>query len=255
MKTMTATAALALLLSASAAIAQSPPPYAPPAPPAPTAAPNEAEPPLPGDDPGMAAQQLPQETTPPPAEAVAPTRPATMATFDQGLSPYGRWVNTPEYGRVWQPASVSADWQPYTDGRWVYTTAGWSFASSVPWGWATYHYGRWGWGAGLGWYWVPGTVWGPAWVSWRTSGTHVAWAPLAPRGYVYPRGWYGWSALRAGDMTYSIRTRMVPRASAVVVLRGARPGWGYAPAHIRPGYRRAYGRPVVIEKRHGRRRW
>jgi hypothetical protein len=48
------------------------------------------------------------------------------------------------------------------------------------WGWATYHYGRWGFKEDIGWYWVPGTVWAPAWVSWRKSPKHVAWAPLPP---------------------------------------------------------------------------
>jgi hypothetical protein len=29
--------------------------------------------------------------------------------------------------------------------------------------------------------WVPGRDWGPAWVSWRTGGDYVGWAPLPPR--------------------------------------------------------------------------
>ena len=33
-----------------------------------------------------------------------------------------------------------------------------------------------------GWLWVPGREWGPAWVSWRTGGDYVGWAPLPPRG-------------------------------------------------------------------------
>ena len=32
-----------------------------------------------------------------------------------------------------------------------------------------------------GWVWVPGYEWGPAWVSWRTGGDYVGWAPLAAR--------------------------------------------------------------------------
>jgi uncharacterized protein YraI len=35
--------------------------------------------------------------------------------------------------------------RPYTVGRWVFTDRyGWMWASSEPFGWATYHYGRWG---------------------------------------------------------------------------------------------------------------
>src|SRR5581483_11336207 len=51
-------------------------------------------------------------------------------------------------------------------------------------GWATYHYGRWANLSGYGWVWFPGEDldWGPAWVSWRTGGDYVGWAPLPPRG-------------------------------------------------------------------------
>ena len=30
---------------------------------------------------------------------------------------------------------------------------------------------------------MPGREWGPAWVSWRTGGDYVGWAPLPPRRY------------------------------------------------------------------------
>ena len=33
-----------------------------------------------------------------------------------------------------------------------------------------------------GWFWVPGREWGPAWVSWRTGGDSIGWAPIPPRG-------------------------------------------------------------------------
>jgi hypothetical protein len=32
----------------------------------------------------------------------------------------------------------------------------------------------------LGWFWVPGNIWGPAWVSWRNGGAYIGWAPLPP---------------------------------------------------------------------------
>jgi hypothetical protein len=62
----------------------------------------------------------------------------------------------------------------------VTTDYGWTWASNEPFGWATYHYGRWAWDPRLGWLWVPGTVWGPAWVSWQYGGGYVGWAPLPP---------------------------------------------------------------------------
>ena len=88
---------------------------------------------------------------------------------DSELSWNGEWIHTPEYGTVWRPRRVSGDWQPYVYGRWVWTQAGWAWASDEPFGWAVYHYGRWGWSPAFGWMWVPGRNWAPAWVTWRWS--------------------------------------------------------------------------------------
>src|SRR5947209_10173301 len=115
--------------------------------------------------------------------------------FVDRLSPYGHWEWVPDYGNVWVPA-VAAGWRPYWYGHWVLTEWGWTFASDDPWGWATYHYGRWGFTNGIGWYWVPGRVWGPAWVSWRYGGGYCAWAPLGPRGVVYGYTSPAWIAVR-----------------------------------------------------------
>ncbi len=64
----------------------------------------------------------------------------------------------------------------------VYTDDGWTWVAdpSEPWGWATYHYGRWTNLDGIGWVWVPGYTWAPAWVSWRYGGGYCGWAPLPP---------------------------------------------------------------------------
>jgi hypothetical protein len=75
---------------------------------------------------------------------------------------------------------VDLDWRPYSDGRWLYTDAGWTWDSDEPYSWAVYHYGRWARVDRIGWIWVPGTEWGPAWVSWRRSPRYVGWAPLPP---------------------------------------------------------------------------
>ncbi len=107
---------------------------------------------------------------------------ATYGMFYEKLDPYGDWRETSEYGYVWQPreAESSKDWRPYTDGRWVYSDAGWTWVSSEAFGWATYHYGRWVRLRQVGWVWVPGEEWAPAWVSWRTNKDYVGWAPLPP---------------------------------------------------------------------------
>lgn len=100
--------------------------------------------------------------------------------FYDELSPYGDWVLTREYGWAWFPNDVGFDWRPYSDGRWIYTEYGWTWASYEPFGWATYHYGRWAFDRRLGWLWVPGTTWAPAWVSWQQGGGYIGWAPLPP---------------------------------------------------------------------------
>ena len=95
----------------------------------------------------------------------------------------GNWYEVADYGYVWQPdAATNADWRPYTDGYWAYTDVGWTWVSYEDFGWATYHYGRWIRLEDYGWCWVPGYEWGPAWVSWRTGGDYIGWAPLPPAG-------------------------------------------------------------------------
>ena len=104
-----------------------------------------------------------------------------VSVFYEPLAPYGTWTTVEEHGRVWVPRGVPHGWRPYTDGRWVYTDVGWTWVSDWEWGWAPFHYGRWSHSHHHGWYWVPGTVWGPAWVTWRHTPGWVGWAPLPPR--------------------------------------------------------------------------
>jgi uncharacterized protein DUF6600 len=117
-------------------------------------------------------------------------------TFYNKLEPYGDWIETGDYGYVFHPrqAESSRSWRPYTDGRWVYTDAGCTWISEEPFGWATYHYGRWTRLRGIGWVWVPGNQWAPAWVSWRKSNDYVGWAPLPPEARFDQRtGIHNWS--------------------------------------------------------------
>src|SRR5438105_2197892 len=124
----------------------------------------------------------------------APT--SGYSTFYTKLESHGAWLETADYGYVWQPreAESSRTWRPYTNGRWVYTDAGWTWISEEPFGWATYHYGRWTRLRGIGWIWVPGQQWAPAWVSWRKSNDYVGWAPLPPEARFDQRtGIHNWS--------------------------------------------------------------
>jgi hypothetical protein len=104
--------------------------------------------------------------------------------FYDNVGSDGSWVEVADYGYCWQPnvAVSNSKWRPYSDGYWVYTDVGWTWVSNEDFGWATYHYGRWVRLRDRGWYWVPGREWGPAWVSWRTGGDYIGWAPLPPRG-------------------------------------------------------------------------
>jgi len=185
--------------------------------------PDSPPPPPPDDDtdPGTAAPAA--ENSPPPPEAAPPAQPPDQDAFRQELSAYGRWVQTPDYGLVWIPSGVGPDWRPYTDGRWVDTEWGWSFVSPAPWGAVVFHYGRWGFRAGVGWFWVPGYVWAPAWVAWRYQAGYVCWSPYGPAGFVYPRTWPGWVVVPSRAFTRPIRAHIVPWPHAGPVVRVARP--------------------------------
>ncbi|MEI6351037.1 MAG: DUF6600 domain-containing protein [Verrucomicrobiota bacterium] len=108
--------------------------------------------------------------------------PGSYDVFYNALDRDGDWFEVPRYGLVWRPAVSAADpgWRPYSVGHWAYTEQGWTWISDEPFGWATYHYGRWTRLVGTGWVWVPGDQWAPAWVSWRNNDNYVGWAPLPP---------------------------------------------------------------------------
>ena len=112
------------------------------------------------------------------------------------LDHYGGWQTNPQYGEVWYPSQVPADWAPYRDGRWIWMQPwGWTWVDQQPWGFAPFHYGRWA-QVGDRWGWVPGQyaaqpVYAPALVAFigaaagglaiaGESGPAVGWFPLAP---------------------------------------------------------------------------
>jgi hypothetical protein len=104
--------------------------------------------------------------------------PSEVRPYYGELSSHGRWVHVNDYGWCWYPAAVRSGWRPYVEGYWHYGPSGYFWVSNEPWGWAPYHYGRWDWVAGIGWCWIPGRVFGGAWVSWSWGPTYVGWAPL-----------------------------------------------------------------------------
>ena len=162
---------------------------------------------------------------------------ADYDTFYDDLQPYGSWFETPDYGYVYQPTVVVQDvsWRPYTRGRWACSNQGWTWVSEEPFGWATFHYGRWALLNGRGWVWVPGDEWAPSWVCWRESREHVGWAPLPPETLGYRgRGWgstveadfgigAGWfSFVQRRHMADPLRTHCLPLARNRDYIRSSR---------------------------------
>jgi len=126
------------------------------------------------------------------------------------LDAAGSWEHTAQYGAVWVPIGLPADWAPYRDGHWRWIAPwGWTWIDDQPWGFAPSHYGRWAF-IGEHWAWVPGSfvgnpVYVPAAVAFLgTAGVGlsvadsnspaIAWFPLAP-GEAY---WPSYS----GDLAY-----------------------------------------------------
>jgi hypothetical protein len=119
------------------------------------------------------------------------------------LEEYGTWESAPEYGAVWYPTAVAADWAPYRDGYWTDVGAwGPTWVDSAPWGYAPFHYGRWAIVRGR-WGWCPGAyvvrpVWAPALVGWAggpgwgfasvQGGAVYGWVPLG-WGEAYQPAW------------------------------------------------------------------
>ncbi|HEY3333209.1 MAG TPA: DUF6600 domain-containing protein [Capsulimonadaceae bacterium] len=115
--------------------------------------------------------------------------PSNIALVAGDLSESGTWRQDSQYGWVWCPRVVEADWRPYQHGTWTWVEPfGWTWVSTERWGWAPYHYGTWvhrGWG----WAWVPGPVhqyWSPAVVNFCETDGIVGWTPLCPDEVRYP---------------------------------------------------------------------
>lgn len=117
----------------------------------------------------------------------------------EDLNEYGEWIYTKKYGYVWRPDRDStagyADWSPYRYGQWRWVPPyGWTWVNDEPWGWATYHHGRWVYDNG-GWYWTPYSQyrarrswWHPALVILSSIGSSICWYPLP-----YDYGYYNYN--------------------------------------------------------------
>jgi len=117
---------------------------------------------------------------------------SSISSYAHDLDDNGEWRYSDEYGsNVWVPYTTSG-WRPYNNGYWTPRHGRLTWVSYDPFGWVTHHYGRWGWGASLGWHWLPGYHYSPAWVAWSSFDTYVGWCPLGYRNrpYYYRGGRY-----------------------------------------------------------------
>jgi hypothetical protein len=156
--------------------------------------------------------------------------PSGRASVDVGffyddLASYGNWIQRPSYGWVWTPRAVSASWRPYEDGHWVWTDQGWTWISDEPYGWATYHYGRWYDDPQTGWSWVPGDEWAPSWVSWQEGADYIGWAPLPPGvnvsvGVVSGFGGFAYGIAPASYVFVPERDFLAPRLGSYILAPG-----------------------------------
>lgn len=158
------------------------------------------------------------------------------ASFDD----HGSWTYVSSIGAYgWRP-NVGPGWTPYSLGYWRWTPAGLTWVSFEPWGWLPYHYGTWAYDPVLGWYWVPGSLYSPAWVYWSFAPDWTGWCPTGFYGYYdsyyrSTRAWYGNE--RGGPWLAHLRGR-------VEVTQIDRRGWNFAPTG-RVGLRFEPGRDVT----------
>jgi hypothetical protein len=118
----------------------------------------------------------------------------------EDLDEYGSWDESPEYGHVWYPREIAADWAPYHDGHWAWIDPwGWTWIDDAPWGFTPFHYGRWAY-VGSRWGWVPGPldvepIYAPALVAFVGGGGFgvdisiggpIGWFALGPRDVYFP---------------------------------------------------------------------
>lgn len=114
----------------------------------------------------------------------------------EDLNDYGEWIFTRKYGYVWRPFRNSvagyADWSPYRYGHWRWIPPyGWTWVNDEPWGWATYHHGRWVYDDGA-WVWTPygqrryrRSWWSPALAVVTWNGSLICWYPLPYESHYY----------------------------------------------------------------------
>jgi hypothetical protein len=189
-------------------------------------------------------------------------------TGHERLDAYGRWEKRPDYGPVWFPAAVPADWAPYRFGHWASIAPwGWTWIDDQPWGFAPFHFGRWV-RIDERWAWVPGSrvehpVYAPALVAFLEN---VGEAGAAAPGSEPPVGWFPLAPGEAYAPWYDAGPEYVQSVNVIYPAQNRDPAW--RESRERPGelwraefanrrfatlvHRDAliYGRPVLHELVH-----
>jgi hypothetical protein len=178
--------------------------------------------------------------------------PAEIRYYADDLDSHGRWVNSDEFGWVWQPNGVAEDWRPYYRGRWAPYSGGMTWISDEPWAYVAYHHGRWHWGAGVGWFWIPGINYSPAWVAWNHTPGYYGWAPLGYYntpchwGYGAWGGGYAWNVVAVGQINMvNVHTHIYSDVHVLRTFNGGTGGttWTGGGRDLRPPWQRA---PLMV---------
>ena len=180
--------------------------------------------------------------------------PPEIRYYADDLDRNGRWIDSGEFGWVWQPAGVAEDWRPYYQGRWAPYSGGMTWISDEPWAYVAYHHGRWHWGAGVGWFWIPGINYSPAWVAWNHTPGYCGWAPLGYYntpchwGYGVWGGGYAWNVVSINFINEpNIHRRMYSDVRVIHTFNGGPGGAPWTPGgrDLRPPWQRA---PLIVSR-------
>ena len=194
---------------------------------------------------------------------------------------YGEWLWDDLYGYVWRPyidnGAYPWGWSPYYYGQWSYTAGQMFWVPQEPWGWIPYHLGVWQWDAKRGWFWLPGSMFAPAWATWDFYFGYAAWRPWSlydwmSDGYFYDGqywmsgfGWNdgglnyhpGWAPARAGQPRTVVRKGSLkqPTGSALPipielkgVVKKVTAAYESGDARVRAGADAVTRRLVIVAK-------
>ncbi len=180
--------------------------------------------------------------------------PSEIRYYADELDDHGRWIHSDEFGDVWQPNGVREDWRPYYQGRWAPYSGGMTWISDEPWAYVAYHHGRWHWGLGVGWFWIPGIHYSPAWVAWQHTPGYYGWAPMGYYntpchwGYGAWGGGYAWNVVSITNINMmNVHTRIYSDAHVIRTFNGGTGGttWTGGGRDLRAPWQRT---PLMVSR-------